>query len=83
MDREIRLIEDFLRGVAQPLSGEKICDWVTLCYTLELYSEGAELFSYVDPAEVNEWYYARTKKIARLCKIHQENLSEEAGRSDA
>ena len=50
--------------------GEKICDWVTMCYSLGLHAEGAELFSFVDPLEVNVWYYERTKKMARVCAMH-------------
>jgi hypothetical protein len=74
LDREIRLIQAFLSGTGeQSLTSEKICDWVTLCYSLGLYLEGAELFSWVDATEVNEWYYERTKKMARLCTLHGSN----------
>lgn len=74
LDKEIRLIQAFLSGTGeQSPTSEKICDWVTLCYSLGLYSEGAELFGCVDAAEVNEWYYERTKKMARLCILHTDN----------
>ena len=74
LDQEIVSINDFLSGKSeqQPTS-EKICDWVNLCYLIGLNAEGAELFSYVVANEVNEWYYDRTKKMARLCKLHKES----------
>jgi hypothetical protein len=75
LDREIYSIQAFLSGRnEQPPTSEKICDWVTMCYSLELYSEGAELFGFVDPLEVNEWYYERTKKIARSCALRMNTL---------
>lgn len=74
LDREISLINSFLSGKSeQPPTSEKICDWVSLCYSCGLFSEGKELFSYVDPDEVNDWYYERTKKMARLCALHGSN----------
>jgi hypothetical protein len=74
LDRETESIHTFLRGKSeqQPTS-EKICDWVNLCYLIGLTAEGAELFNYVDAAEVNGWYYERTKKMARLCNLHKDN----------
>ena len=70
LDQEIHSIQAFLNGQSeQPPTSEKICDWVTMCYCLGLYTEGAVLFSFVDMAEVNEWYYERTKKMARLCAM--------------
>lgn len=84
LDIEIASIRAFLSGQSpHPPTSEKLCDWVTMCYTFGLYSEGVDLFSFVDPLEVNEWYYTRTKKMARLCTLHQENHCEEIGRSDA
>jgi hypothetical protein len=74
LDREIIAIHTFLNGNSEQLpTSEKICDWVTMCYSLGLYSEGGELFSYVDLDEVNSWYYDRTKKMARLCTLHVSN----------
>jgi hypothetical protein len=74
LDREITLIHSFLSGKSeQPPTSEKICDWVSMCYSFGLFSEGKELFSYVDPDEVNDWYYERTKKMARLCILHGSN----------
>ncbi len=74
LDQEIVSIHVFLGGKSEQQStNEKICDWVNLCYLIGLNAEGAELFSYVDAAEVNEWYYERTKKMARLCAIHKDN----------
>jgi len=61
--REFNRLKSFLDGVSNdnPTS-EKICEWVNLCYFIKAYQEGTELFPYVDAAEVNEWYYERTKK---------------------
>lgn len=73
LDDEIAALRAFLGGLSsQPPTSEKLCDWVTMCYTLGLYSEGADLFGFVDPLDVNEWYYSRTKKLARLCTLHRE-----------
>ncbi len=83
-DHEIALIRAFLRGQSpQSPTSEKICDWVTLCYTFGLYSEGVDLFGFIDPLEVNEWYYTRTKKLARLCALHQGNNSKEGMQPNA
>ena len=74
LDKEISLINSFLSGKSeQHPTSEKICDWVSMCYSFGLFSEGKELFSYVDPDEVNDWYYERTKKMARLCTLHGSN----------
>lgn len=74
LDQEIVLMHVFLGGKSeQQPTNEKICDWVNLCYLIGLNAEGAELFSYVDAAEVNGWYYDRTKKMARLCHLHKDN----------
>lgn len=77
LDHEISAIRAFLGGLsANPPTSEKLCDWVTMCYTIGLFSEGMALFGFVDPLEVNDWYYSRTKKLARLCTIHQESSSK-------
>lgn len=71
LDQELHAIRAYLNGTSEkPPMSEKICDWITLCYTLGLYSEGQELFNSVVSDEVNEWYYERTKKMARLCMLH-------------
>jgi len=71
LELEIASLRRFLSGANMPTpSSEKICDWINFCYLLRLYREGIELFSYVDPIDVNDWYYERTKKIAKLCNIH-------------
>lgn len=70
LDRELKTIRSYLVGSSslQP-DGEKLCDWVHFCYTLELYAEGRDLFALVNPAEVHPWYFERTKRIARLCEF--------------
>jgi len=78
LDHELTAIRAFLSGLStQPPTSEKLCDWVTMCYTFELYSEGVDLFGFVDLLDVNEWYYTRTKKLARLCALHQEGSNHE------
>ena len=84
LDHEIALIRSFLDGISsQPPTSEKLCDWITMCYTLGLYSEGMDLFDFVDPLDVNEWYYTRTKKLARLCALHHERSNTQKASQDA
>lgn len=74
LDREIAHIKAFLGGQKQePPTSEKICDWITMCYTLELFSEGVDLFNFIVQSEVNEWYFQRTKKMMRLCALRLGN----------
>jgi hypothetical protein len=78
LEHEVTTIRSFLGGLSsQTPTSEKLCDWVTMCYTFGLYSEGVDLFGFVDPSDVNEWYYTRTKKLARLCDLHRKNSSKE------
>lgn len=75
LDTEIALIRTYLVGQSPNTpTSEKLCDWVTMCYAFGLYSEGIELLGYIDPQEVNEWYYERTKRLARLCGLRVNNL---------
>jgi len=69
LSQQVEAIQAHLqgRGTTQ-VSDEKLCDWVQFCYIFELYSEGSELFSLVSEAEVNPWYFERTKRIARVCE---------------
>jgi hypothetical protein len=67
--RELSAIRAFLAGRASHPSDEKLCDWVSLCYTVELFSEGQALFRLVEPGQVNPWYYDRTKKLASVCAM--------------
>ena len=70
IDNEVKAIKGFLDGLnGQIPTGEKLCDWVSLCYLLGLYSEGVELFTFVVRDEVNEWYYRRSKRISKLCEM--------------
>ena len=69
LDQEVEAIRSYLQGrTSTQLSDEKICDWVNFCYTFGMYSEGKDLFSLVSSNDVNPWYYARTKKIAKACE---------------
>ena len=61
--------QDFLqgRGSDSPRS-EIICDWIFVCYTLELYREGAALWSFVNKGETDAWQYERTAKLGAACR---------------
>ena len=65
----VQRIQDFLqgRGNESPKS-EIVCDWIFICYTLELYREGAALWRYVNKDEVNAWQYERTAKFSTACR---------------
>jgi len=69
LDQEVESIQAYLQGRSSlQHSDEKLCDWINFCYTFEMYAEGKDLFSLVSGAEVNPWYYERTKKIAKVCE---------------
>lgn len=69
LDREVETIRVYLQGRSSlQLSDEKLCEWINFCYTFGMYAEGKDLFSLVSGAEVNPWYYERTKKIAKACE---------------
>lgn len=65
----VQRIQDFLqgRGNESPKS-EVVCDWIFICYTLELFREGAALWRYVNKDEVNAWQYERTSKFNAACR---------------
>lgn len=65
----VQRIQDFLqgRGNDSPKS-EVVCDWIFICYTLELFREGAALWRYVNQDEVNTWQYERTVKFSTACR---------------
>lgn len=69
LDAQIRAVRDFLNGRASRPSDEKLCDWVHFCYTFELYREADALFQLVDPAQVEHWQYARSKRLAAICRM--------------
>jgi hypothetical protein len=69
LDAQIRAVRDFLAGRASRPSDEKLCDWVHFCYTFELYREADALFQLVDPAQVDGWQYARSKRLAAICRM--------------
>lgn len=69
LDEQLELIQRFLQGRASRPSEEVLCDWVQFCYTFERFQEGHELFKLVVPSEVNDWLYARTRRLAQVCKI--------------
>jgi len=69
IDTHTATIRDFLKGRADRPSDERLCDWIHLCYELELYREGRDLFALVDPSQVNPWYYERTRRLAKVCAM--------------
>lgn len=69
LDQEVATIRAYLEGrSALHVSDERLCDWINFCYLLGMYTEGKDLFALVNGAEVNPWYFNRTKKIARVCE---------------
>lgn len=75
LDQEVSNIRMFLEGRSSlSVSDEKLCDWVHLCYLLGLFKEAKELFTLVNMAEVNTWYYEKTKKVARICEMRNNFL---------
>lgn len=70
LEREIETIRAFLDGRNdQSPSDEKKCDWVSFCYTFEMYAEGRDLFRLVAPDGVNPWHFERTRKLAKICEL--------------
>lgn len=69
LDKQLAQIQVFLQGRTSHPSGEMLCDWVQICYTFEQFDEGYELFKLIEPGAVNEWFYARTKRLAQVCRI--------------
>ncbi|MFQ5614316.1 MAG: hypothetical protein ACE5H9_19515, partial [Anaerolineae bacterium] len=69
LSRRLDRIRAFLQGRAERPPDDVLCDWVQLCYTFELFKEGAEIFSLIDPATVQPWLYERTRRLAKICRI--------------
>jgi hypothetical protein len=67
LDQEVGSIRAYLQGNSSlQVSDEKLCDWVNFCYILGMNAECKDLFSLISAAEVNPWYFERTKKIAKV-----------------
>lgn len=62
-------IHAFLQGRANRPSDDVLCDWVHLCYTVELYEEGAHLFNLINSAAVQPWLYERARRQAKVCRL--------------
>jgi len=73
LDRIVNQIDLFLQARISRPSDDVLCDWVQLCYTLELYTEGQRLFEYIDRSAVDPWPYQRAKRLAQVCRMHIEN----------
>ncbi len=68
-----RLIKRFLDGKLDRMPDDReVCDWIEFCYKNGLYSEGARLFPGIRADMVSEDIYAKTKKIAEVCRIKAE-----------
>lgn len=74
-DSQIASIRSFLNGRADRPNDERLCDWVNFCYEFGLFREGRDLFRLVDPSQVNEWYYERAKRLARVCTMKVAGLA--------
>jgi len=62
-------VHAFLRGKgASTPSSEVLCDWIHLCYTVELHREAAALLPYVHEDEVEPAIYKRAKRVAEVCR---------------
>ncbi len=73
LDEEIVSIREFLAGNdAHQIDDEKLCEWISFCYTFELYAEGAALFPHIHPEFVERHLYERAKRIAEICTMRQE-----------
>lgn len=65
----VQRIQDFLQGRStESPKSETVCDWIFVCYNLELYREGAALWRYVNKDDVNAWQYERTAKFSTACR---------------
>lgn len=65
----VQRIQDFLQGRStESPKSETVCDWIFICYNLELFREGVALWRYVNQDEVNSWQYERTAKLSAVCR---------------
>lgn len=65
----VKRVQDFLQGRSnESPKSELVCDWIFVCYNLELFREGASLWRYVNKDDVNPWHYERTAKISAACR---------------
>lgn len=70
-------IKGFLRGsnAAKP-SDDELCRWVDMCYRLEMWSEGVEVFRRVLKDNVSNGLYKTAERQSRICELR---LSEASG----
>jgi hypothetical protein len=65
----IQRIHGFLQGSStETPKSDAICDWIFICYTLELHREGAALWRYVNKDEIDALKYERTAKFSTACR---------------
>jgi hypothetical protein len=65
----VQRVQDFLQGRStESPKSETVCDWIFICYNLELFREGAALWQYVNKDETNPWQYERTMRLSAACR---------------
>jgi hypothetical protein len=65
----VQRIQDFLQGRGNDTpKSEVVCDWIFVCYNLELFREGAALWQYVNKDETNPWQHERTMRLSAACR---------------
>lgn len=69
LDAQVTAMRDFLNGRSGRPSDERLCDWINFCYEFGLFREGRDLFRLIDPSLVNDWYYERARRLARVCAL--------------
>lgn len=69
LSRHLDRIHTFLQGRSARPSDDVLCDWLQLCYTVELYQEGADLFNLISPAAVQPPLYERVQRMAKVCRL--------------
>ena len=47
---------------------EIICDWIFICYTLEMFERAQPCGAAFNKDEVNDWQYERTAKFSTACR---------------
>jgi len=65
----VERIHGFLLGSSDDApKSEQVCDWIFICYTLELYREGAALWHYVNKDDIDALKYERTSRLSAACR---------------
>ena len=70
LDQTINDIRHFIQGKTAKPSDILLCDWVYLCYAMNLYEEGVAVYNLISPGTVEENIYARAAKYAKICRLN-------------